>query len=176
MLGAIGIKNEAKKLKDIQNGVRAGFKEIKFELEDHLESINKSTHEIQQLYDFMNELDAKVDKINERIDELQLAINPEVESKHEIKLTNREQEVFMVLYAEEKTTQKGIAKKLGFTEEMVNKYIYNLISKGIPVLREYEENMTSFSLDLKFKDMQAKKNILNINETISREILAEKTL
>jgi hypothetical protein len=43
---------------------------------------------------------------------------------------------------------------------MVNKYIYNLISKGIPVLREYNEKTVSFSLDLKFKDIQAKEKLI----------------
>lgn len=172
----LGIKTETNKLKDFQIGVKSAFKEVKLELEEHLESINYSTREIQTIYDYLNELDAKMDKINERIDELQIAINPEVESQSNIILTNREQEVFMVLYAEENVILKEIAKKLGFTEEMVNKYIYNLISKGIPVLRNYTETTVSFALDLKFKDVQAKRNILNINESISREILTEKSL
>lgn len=175
MLG-LSINKETNKLKDFQIGVKSAFREVKVELEEHLESINHSTREIQSIYDYLNELDAKMDKINERIDELQVAVNPEVENHNNITLTNREQEVFMVLYAEETIILKDIAKKLGFTEEMVNKYIYNLISKGIPVLRNYTEDTLSFSLDLKFKDIQAKKNILNINESISKEILAEKTL
>ncbi len=175
MLG-LSTNKETTKLKDFHVGIKSAFKEVKHELEEHLDSINHSTREIQSIYDYLNELDAKMDKINERIDELQVAVNPEVENQNNISLTNREQEVFMVLYAEENINLTNIAKKLGFTEEMVNKYIYNLISKGIPVLRNYSETMVSFSLDLKFKDIQAKKNILNINESISREILAEKTL
>ena len=176
MFGSISIRSETKKLKDFEKGVRNSFKAVKEELEDHLESINHSTREIQSIYDYLSELDAKIDKMNERIDEIHMTVNPEVEKQQNIKLTNREQEVFMVLYAEETVVLKDVAKKLGFTEEMVNKYIYNLISKGIPVLRDYDENTISFSIDLKFKDLQAKKNLLNINETISKEILTEKTL
>lgn len=176
MFEAIGIRSETRKLKDFEKGIRNSFKAVREELEDHLESINHSTREIQSIYDYLSELDAKIDKMNERIDELQMVVNPEVEKQNNINLTNREQEVFMVLYAEETVISKDIAKKLGFTEEMVNKYIYNLISKGIPVLRDYNEEGITFSIDLKFKDLQAKKNLLNINETISREILTEKTL
>ena len=176
MFGAIGIKGETKKLKEFEKGIKTAFKEVKSELDEHLDSINHSTREIQSIYDYLSELDAKIDKMNERIDEIHMVVNPEIENQNNIELTNREQEVFMVLYSEEKINLKEIAKKLGFTQEMVNKYIYNLISKGIPVLRTYEENIVSFSLDLKFKDIQAKRNILNINESISKEILAEKTL
>ncbi|MFP4568096.1 MAG: hypothetical protein ACLFN8_04065 [Candidatus Woesearchaeota archaeon] len=176
MFGALGINQEAKKFKEFHKGVKTAFKEVKHELEDHLESINHSTREIQSIYDYLSELDAKLDKMNERIDELHMTLNPVIESESNIELTNREQEVFMVLYAEENIVLKDIAKKLGFTEEMVNKYIYNLISKGVPVLREYVSDTVSFSIDLKFKHIQAKKNILNISESISKEILSERTL
>lgn len=176
MFGVISAKSETKKLKDFQTGIKSAFDAVKMELDEHLDSINHSTREIQSIYDYMSELDAKIEKLNERIDDMQMLINPEQQKEEPINLTNREQEVFLVLYSEEKIIIKEIAKKLGFTEEMVNKYIYNLISKGIPVLREYNEKTVSFSLDLKFKDLQAKKNILNINESISKEVLAEKTL
>ena len=176
MFGVINKRSEIKKLKDLEVGVRKSFDAVKIELEDHLESINHSTREIQSIYDYLSELDAKLEKMNERIDEIQMTVNPEIEERNNINLTNREQEVFMVLYSEEKIILKEVAKKLGFTEEMVNKYIYNLISKGIPVLREYNNETVSFSIDLKFKDLQAKKNLLNINESISREILSEKTI
>jgi DNA-binding MarR family transcriptional regulator len=176
MFGVLSSKNEIKKFKDFQIGIKSAFEAVKIELDEHLDSINHGTREMQSMYDYMNELDAKIEKLNERIDELQMVVAPEPESRQPINLTMREQEVFLVLYSEENVTLNEMAKKLGFTEEMVNKYIYNLISKGIPVLREYSEKTLSFSLDLKFKDIQAKKNILNISESISKEILAEKTI
>ena len=172
----LGLNYEAKKLKDFQVGIKSAFKEVKLELEDHLQTINHSTREIQSIYDYLSELDAKIDKVNERIDEIQMFLNPDIEDKSNISLTNREQEVFMVLYSEESVVLKDIARKLGFTEEMVNKYVYNLISKGVPVLRTFVDNSVCFSLDLKFKDIQAKRNILNINESISKEVLTEKNL
>jgi hypothetical protein len=33
------------------------------------------------MYDYMNELDAKIEKLNERIDELQMVVNPEPTEK-----------------------------------------------------------------------------------------------
>lgn len=173
-MGVFSINFEAKKLREFQSGIKSAFKEVKTELDEHLDSINHSTREIQSIYDYLSELDAKIDKMNERIDDLHMALNPELENHNNIVLTNREQEVFMVLYSEESICVREVAKKLGFTEEMVNKYVYNLISKGVPVLREFNGKSVSFALDLKFKDIQAKRNILNINESISREILTEK--
>jgi len=176
VLNILNVNNETRKFKDFQKGIKLAFEHVKQELDEHLDSINYGTREIQTIYDYLNELDAKIEKLNERIDELQIVVNPESENKTCINLTNREQEVFLVLYAEEKILLNCMAKKLGFTDEMVNKYVYNLISKGIPIFTESYNNTVSFSLDLKFKHLQAKKNILNINESISKEILSEKII
>jgi len=176
VIGVLSIKGEAKKLKEFQTGIKTAFTTVREELEEHLEAINHSTREIQSIYDYLNELDAKIDKLNERIDEIQIIVSPVQEERFSVQLTNREQEVFLVLYSEERSNSKDIGKKLGFTEEMVNKYVYNLISKGIPIMREYNEKTLYYTLDLKFRDLQAKRNILNINETISKEILTERTL
>ena len=45
---------------------------IKKILEDHLCSINENTTEIQALFDYLQELEIKWDKISQRLDNLQL--------------------------------------------------------------------------------------------------------
>ncbi len=173
-ISILGFGKEAEKLKDMQSSVKKAFESIREELNVHLDTINQNT-EVQSIYDYLSELDSKIEKLNERIDELQMFVNPDSEVKFDVELTHREQEVFLVLYAEtNRITAKDVARKLGFTDEMVNRYVYNLISKGIPILKQYSDNQLYLYLDLKFKDLQARKNVLKINESISKQLLSDK--
>lgn len=170
----LGRKEE---LKEMQANITNAFKKVKEEMNVHLETINQNSTEIQSLYDYLDELNTKIEKLNERIDEIQIYSSDEEEKKFDIELTNREQEVFLVIYSEDDViSAKEISKKLGFTDEMVNRYIYNMISKGIPLLRHYKDGESYVSMDLKFKNLQAKKNLLKINESISKQLLSDKAI
>ncbi len=126
------------------------------------------------MYEYVAEVDSKIEKLNERIDELFMLVTPMGSSESfEVELTHREQEVFVILYSEDKVCLKDVAKRLGFTEETVNRYVSSLISKGVPVLRQFTGSDLFLYMDLKFKDLQAKKNIMKINESISKNLLSE---
>jgi hypothetical protein len=166
-----------KDIKDMQDGIKKAFFDVKEEMNVHLETINQNTSEIQAIYEYLNELDAKIEKLNERIDEIQMFVSPDEEDKFSIELTHREQEVFLILYSETGSIiAKDIGRKLGFTDEMVNRYIYNMISKGLPILRQFKDGEMHISLDLKFKDLQARKNVLKIDESISKQLLSDKAI
>lgn len=166
------------KFEMLKESLKTAFKQIKNEFNEHLETINQNTTEIQGLYDYISEVEQKIDKLNERLDELQMTINPDMNyEQFQVELTHREQEVFMMLYAEpNKVTPMEMARKLGFTDEMVHRYIYNLITKGIPIIKHYEKDEMLLTLDHRFKDLQARRNILKINESISQQLLSEKAL
>lgn len=172
MLKGLHGKTEIENLKE---GLRSSFGKIRSEMDDHLNAINENSAEVQSIYDHLAELNAKIDKIAERLDEIQMYVSPDVvDQRFSADLTYREQEVFVVLYSEpDRVSLKGIAKKLGFTDEMVNTYVYNLIAKGIPILKQIEGGELWLCMDLKFKDLQARKSVVKINETISRELLSD---
>ena len=167
-----------KTISEIQVGIKKSFLKVKEEFDVHLDSINQNTGEIQNLYDYMQEIDGKIEKLNERIDELHLYLAPEKqEEQFSVELSHREQEVFVLLYATDKEiTAQEMARKLGFTDEMVQRYIYNMIMKGIPILKQFEGEKMILYLDLKFKSLQAKKNILNLDETIFSQLMDDKAL
>jgi len=150
--------------------IRKAFRTVKNELDDHLDAINQSTAEIQANQGLLAELEAKIDKLAERLDELELIMNPTRAGAIGVKLTPREQEVFMTIYLSKGLTALELARRLGFTEEMVNLYIFNLMSKGVPVRRELVDDLVVFSLDSEFKDAQAKRNVLAINPQIARQM------
>jgi DNA-binding NarL/FixJ family response regulator len=150
--------------------IRKAFRSVKVELDDHLDSINQSTSEIQANQGVIAELEAKMDKLSERLDEFELLLNPHKSRAMGVKLTPREQEVFMTIYMSKGLTEIEIARRLGFTEEMVSLYIFNLISKGVPVRKELASDAVVFSLDSDFKDLQARRNVLEIDPRITRQL------
>lgn len=88
----------------------------------------------------------------------------------DVKLTPREQEVFMTLYLGKSLSLSEIARHLGFTQDMVNMYIFNLISKGVPVRKELVDDVLVFSLEPEFKELQARRNVLEINPRIAKQL------
>ena len=76
----------------------------------------------------------------------------------------------MVLYtAQDYLSYKQLAKRLGFTESLVSNYITNLIEKEIPILKQFQDRIAFVKLDAWFKEMQAKENILQIDDRVARE-------
>lgn len=177
----INLKNligVTKKIEEIQNNIKKAFSKVKQEMDVHLDSINQNTGEIQNIYDYMQEIDGRIEKLNERIDDLHLYLTPNItEDQFSVELSHREQEVFVILYAaQEGVSAKNIARKLGFTDEMVQRYVYNMIMKGIPILKQYEQEEMFLYLDLKFKDLQARKNILKLDDKITSQLMDDKAI
>lgn len=155
--------------------IRSIIKELKEELEDHLTTINENTNEVQSNYEYLNEIDQKIDKINSRLDQIQLFLqdnsNFQVEKEPVFdiqELTNKEKEVFLILYTLEEqskgVTYSEIAKKLMLTETLVGNYILNMIGKGIPIIKCYIDGKAHLKLDQDFKRAQAKSNIVRIEQ------------
>jgi transcription initiation factor TFIIIB Brf1 subunit/transcription initiation factor TFIIB len=156
-----------------KKGVGLAFNKVKDELTEHLDAINQNTNELSTMQQYIAELELKIEKLSERVDELvaskQSAISYDINSS----LTLREQEVFLALYtADSKKTATEIAQYLGLTDVLIHNYIYKLISKGIPIEKEYSSkgNMTLYVLNSHFKDVQARKNIVVINESVLEEM------
>lgn len=161
-------------LDTIQRGMKHAFRNVKREFDDHLNAINQNTSEIQSVYDYLSSIDRRLDKLQERVDEMQMYVNPEMEDVPEIELTLREQEVFFVLYTESDSVScEEIGRRLGFTTEMVNTYVYNMISKGVPVVRDEHDGEMQVGLDNNFRTLQAKKEIIPIDQGIRHQFNSE---
>jgi DNA-binding NarL/FixJ family response regulator len=154
----------------IAEGLRKAFKAVKAELDDHLDAINQNTAETQANQGWLAELDAKINKLSERLDDIELMINPDRARKMDVKLTPREQEVFMALYLSKGLSSSQIAKHLGFTDDMVSTYVFNLMSKGVPVRKELADDVVVFTLDSEFKELQARRNVLEIDPRIAGQL------
>lgn len=159
---------------------KKALNDIKKQFEEHLQAINENTNEIQSNYEHLTEIETKINKLSERIDQIQLFLQSNSNfiidriENFEIKpLTRNEQYVFLVLYALE--DEKGavsyydIVRKTGFTESLVREYIISIMEKGVPIIKRYINNKAYLKLDKEFKRLQAKENILMI-DTAQKEL------
>lgn len=163
-------------------GIKKAFSKVKSELDEHLDTINQNTNEIQANYEYMCEIEKKIDKLSQRLDEMQMKISHQGGNKKEsynkydfqnAKLTRREQEVFMVLYTseDENLTFPDMSRRLGLKENSVKDYVASLCSKGVPIIKRFVPNNVYISLDRDFRSFQAKENILGINEAVAKQFV-----
>jgi len=143
------------------------------ELDDHRLAINENTGELDATSECLNEVNKKLDKLTERVDELTLL----VKGVHEEKtfdlqpLSNKEKEVFHALYALTETqpfaSYDQIARKALMTKELVSCYVTSMIQKGVPVLKKHDGNRVFLRLEAAFRQCQAKKNLVGLNSPLT---------
>lgn len=159
--------------------LRAEFTKIRHEFEEHLQSINENTNEIAANYEYICEIEQKLDNLSGRVDNIQMflesncnvnlaAIGSAKRNKFDVKRLNRtEQEVFLALYTleEEKgsVTYTDIGERLGVSEQLAGNYVTALIEKGIPIIKRYIHSKPYLRLDPEFKTLQTKENILQLS-------------
>lgn len=143
--------------------MKEGLEAIKAALEEHLSSINDNTTEIQVLFDFLQDVERKVDGVSQRLDQLQVAQGTSVPQSIR-PLYHEEKEIFLVMYTEEAPlTIEEISRKAGQSSAAVMECIAALSRKGIPVQRVFANDQFFFSLDKQFKERQARENIVNLS-------------
>jgi len=146
---------------------------MRHELEEHLQAINENTNEIAASYEYISEIENKIDKLSERIEQLQMHLeygtgNAAKRNNFDVKkLNRREQEVFLVIYTleDEKNgvTYDDISGKLGMSVQLAANYVTSLIEKGIPIIKRYLNSKPRLRLDPEFKTLQIKENILQLS-------------
>lgn len=149
------------------------FAQIKEELDDYREAINQNTDELGVCYDYVQQLDRKLDRLAERIDELALHIAPQLAARkqHVPKLSEKEKWVFMGLYVlvEEKNwvSYKDLGRRLGVRDTQAAGMISHLMRKNVPIKRKFVDGRSFISLDQSFREVQAKKNVLKVNSPLT---------
>ncbi|MFC2135627.1 hypothetical protein ACFLTH_13515 [Bacteroidota bacterium] len=159
----------------LKHNLKGAFKSLKDELDIHLDSINQNTNEIQSNYEHIAALDAKIEKLSDKMDEFQMQLNPNFYSNafDKISLSKREQEVFMGIYTEEdRISMLDLSRSLGLTLEMCESIINNIRAKGIPIVKQLVDEQLLVCLDYTFKDLQARKNVVGV-ELIANPRISE---
>ena len=137
------------------------IEKIKQDLDEHLSAINDNSGEIQALFDYVQEVETKLDKLASRLDILQLS-QPEKIIIQPLNLL--EKKIFLILYTEQHPlTFQEIANKAQIPSAIVPECISSLSQKGIPLKRSVFKNQFFLALEKNFKEMQAKENIVNLS-------------
>tara|TARA_Y100000310_G_scaffold243444_1_gene247927 strand:- start:3280 stop:3804 length:525 start_codon:yes stop_codon:yes gene_type:complete len=137
---------------------------IKQNLSEHLSAINENTSEIQGVFDYVQEVDQKIEKVAARLDQLQLDQQRENQQPIITPLNETERKVFLALYTEEKPLNSfELSEKSKVPISIVRDILTMVVQKGIPVKRNFENNQTYYHIDPQFKEWQAKEGILNLS-------------
>ena len=162
--------------------LREAFSKIREERDEHLESINDLTAELQMAFEYISDLEHKYDKLKEITDELQMFKNSLLlnDKSHfsNIILSLDEQKLFLVLYVfgeKEPLSYNNLVKKLLIEEEGVKLLLSSLLDKKIPITREKIGSEWYFNIDSRFRELQMKENLIKIHESVSKGIY-EKSL
>ncbi|MBS3111554.1 hypothetical protein J4435_05670 [Candidatus Woesearchaeota archaeon] len=152
---------------------RAACAGVNEELEEHLQAINENTSEIAQNHEYLCALEAKMDKLAERLDHMQLFMGQfgygDAQRQFTVRpLSTEEKRVFVAIYASEDAkghvTYADISKALLMDIQLVSGYVASLIEKGVPVVKRYVNDIAYLRLDQHFKQLQAKENLLCIDK------------
>jgi hypothetical protein len=129
------------------------LKEVREELDEHLDALNQSTSEIASVQEYVSELDMKIEKLTERVDALQaLLLAQTPASKNALRLNAKEQDVLRALQGNtEPLTSPEIGKLCGLTPDMTAQTLYCLKQKGVHVLAQSMNDQTYYALDVRFK-------------------------
>lgn len=134
------------------------------ELDDHFAAINENTNEIQSNYAYVQKLENKIDQVLARLDRVEMLLEGQAQRPSIKPLTHAEKQIFLVLYTEEAPlTYSGIAGFTGCSEALVKHHIADLIEKGVPIVKSYFNGNPFLKLNPKFKEQQAKENIINLS-------------
>ncbi|MEK6837183.1 MAG: hypothetical protein AABX69_00905 [Nanoarchaeota archaeon] len=156
----------------------AALKGVREEFDDHRESINDNTSEIEANYELLCKLESKVDRLQEQVEQLQigmsefLGMHTQADAASAIELDEKEKDVFLILYtaAEQKPlTYREIAAAIKESEFLIRGYVTNLVEKGVPISKRYINDIAYISIDRSFKDRQAKENIVKLSQKTVRE-------
>ena len=158
-------------LRQMSAALCTSFSKVKEEIEEHLQAINENTEEIQFAADHAHELEQKLNKLEERVDEIHLMLRQLVkQSRVSITLSKEEQKLFIILFTYDSFSDaKSLAQKAGIAEQHISEVVNSLADKGVPLIREQIHEMQLFKLESEFRDKQAREQIVKIDEDVKQQ-------
>lgn len=143
----------------LKKGVRDAFLKVQDESDEHLDSINQNTNEIQSLQEVCSELDCKIDKLGERLDDIQLLLEnvglvqkSEFDFAKKIELTKSEHEIYdLLINSTDELTYLNISHNTGFDQDSIKSILSRLVEKGVPIVQKFLNNIAYISVHEEFK-------------------------
>ena len=147
------------------------FSKIKEELDDHLESINQNTLEIQSNFEYVSRLSSRIDKLSQKIESIEMMLKQNIalpkEEVSTVLITREEEEVLALLLDSSAKNSlvdyQQIANKLNISNLYSASLVSSLISKGIRIEKKHNAGMVLLELDRDFFENNMKYSILTLD-------------
>lgn len=168
----------SRKMHEIEQHLDATCSQISSELsqikeahQDHLETINENTQEIEATSDQAHEIEAKLDKLNMRMDAMHLVLKQLVfEHRLSVQLTLHEQKLFSLLCAHKNYLKMDyVVARLRLPELTVKELVTALMDKGIPVVRKEHGGGSFLHMDPAFSQLQQQQGIIKISPAVHQQ-------
>jgi len=138
-------------LVEMEEKIKSSFMAVREEMDDHLVAINENTDELKNHLSFLEEIDEKFEKLNERIDQLQLMMIQVTKPS----LSENEHKVLELLNNfSSPLSCSDVAMRLNLTELTVKAHLFSMICKGIPIKEKIIESQSYFLIEKKFREKQ----------------------
>jgi len=156
---------------ELDKSARKTFDSVKEELDDHLLAINENTAEMDSIHEKIAGVDAKIDKLNERMDTIHLMFRQLLtQTSVKVELSAEEQRLF-VLLANYKNYLRmdDICAKLCHADDETLEHVNSMCDKGIPIIKKEAEGRMLLKLDDEFRSLQQKENLIKISPAIEQQ-------
>ena len=134
------------------------------ELDDHRQTINENTTEIETVFEFLNALEAKLDNVQQLVEKLALSLSLQEPQQLIGVLNRREKAVCQALFLLGKTKPwvscEDLAKHSQISREVLAATLAGLATKNVQVIKKYDHNRAYAQLAPSFREQQAKHNVI----------------
>ena len=157
-------------VRSVQGQMKTALEFLRDELDEHLQAINENTQEIQQQERNVCEIDVRLTKLEEKMDNISLLLRQVLGSGLSITLSRDEQRVFLTLYTHDSFQScEELGERSVMSIDVVDDCLKAMMDKGIPVEREILNGLVYFRLNSEFKLKQAKEQIITIDQEITQQ-------
>lgn len=136
---------------------------LRDELDDYRQAINENTAEIETVYEFLGELDVRMNRLQAVVEEIALVVKGKSQARIE-PLSRRERIVCQGIYVLGETKPwvcyDDLAKQCGLAKDCLAAVIACLVSKNVPVMKKYDAGKAYVQLSSEFRERQATKNVI----------------
>lgn len=150
----------------VRKTMQSTILDMRDELDQHLDSINQNTMEIQGNYDYLEELDKRMDKIESKLDQLSQLLSQhhiQQEPIESISLTSEEKELFFTLYtSQEPLSFEELAHRTKVESFMIEDFLSSMQIKKVPLEIKHFAGKTFVLLSENFKNRQAKERLIAV--------------
>ena len=174
MVGMVGGNNNRihQTLMVMNSNLLQSFSKVKEEMDEHLQSINENTIEIEHQHDTIFSLEEKMEKLSMRMDTIQMMFTKLImQTRVSVQLSDNEQSVFALLFEFTKYIPlKYVAEKTSLSETDLEESLPALRDQRIPVEQRTIGDKAYLKMDADFRELQMREHIVKINPSVMQRM------